>query len=118
MYLIMLRIKVIDILVHLNFYTIFRDENFYKLFCLNRHLNTLSAVGVMKPGHAFTIEPMISQGVWTDQTWPDNWTSVTQDGKLSAQFEQTMVVTDKGVEILTARKGEKSHIPYFMDSLK
>ena len=115
MYLIMLRTKVIDILVHLNFYTIFK---FYKLFCLNRHLNTLSAVGVMKPGHAFTIEPMISQGVWTDQTWPDNWTSVTQDGKLSAQFEQTMVVTDKGVEILTARKGEKSHIPYFMDSLK
>ena len=71
----------------------------------------------MKPGHAFTIEPMISQGVWTDQTWPDNWTSVTQDGKLSAQFEQTMVVTDKGVEVLTARKGEKSHIPYFMDPL-
>ena len=75
------------------------------------------AVGVMKPGHAFTIEPMISQGVWTDQTWPDNWTSVTQDGKLSAQFEQTMVVTDKGVEVLTARKGEKSHVPYFMDQV-
>jgi len=82
------------------------------------HYAKNKAVGVMKPGHAFTIEPMISQGVWTDQTWPDNWTSVTQDGKLSAQFEQTMVVTDKGVEILTARKGEKSHIPYFMDSLK
>lgn len=75
------------------------------------------AVGVMKPGHAFTIEPMISQGVWTDQTWPDNWTSVTQDGRLSAQFEQTMVVTDKGVEVLTARKGEKAHVPYFMDSV-
>ena len=117
MYLIMLRIKVNDILVHLNFYIIFHKLP-HKLFCLNQHLKTLSAVGVMKPGHAFTIEPMISQGVWTDQTWPDNWTSVTQDGKLSAQFEQTMVVTDKGVEILTARKGEKSHIPYFMDSLK
>ena len=37
--------------------------------------------------------------VWGDQTWPDNWTSVTQDGKLSAQFEQTMVVTDTGVEV-------------------
>merc|ERR1712150_9574 len=79
------------------------------------HYAKNKAVGVMKPGHAFTIEPMISQGVWTDQTWPDNWTSVTQDGKLSAQFEQTMVVTDKGVEILTARKGEKSLVPYFMD---
>ena len=42
---------------------------------------------------------MISEGVWGDQTWPDNWTSVTQDGKLSAQFEQTMVVTDTGVEV-------------------
>ena len=52
-----------------------------------------------QPGHCFTIEPMISEGVWGDQTWPDNWTSVTQDGKLSAQFEQTMVVTDTGVEV-------------------
>ena len=35
-------------------------------------------------------------GVWQDQTWPDNWTAVTTDGKLSAQFEQTMVVTEQG----------------------
>merc|ERR1719225_1619802 len=54
------------------------------------HYAKNKAVGVMKPGHCFTIEPMISEGVWGDQTWPDNWTSVTQDGKLSAQFEQTM----------------------------
>ena len=32
--------------------------------------------------------------MWQDQTWPDNWTAVTTDGKLSAQFEQTMVVTE------------------------
>jgi len=63
------------------------------------HYAKNKAVGVMKPGHCFTIEPMISEGVWGDQTWPDNWTSVTQDGKLSAQFEQTMVVTDTGVEV-------------------
>ena len=56
-----------------------------------------------------------SAGVWTDQTWPDNWTAVTTDGKLSAQFEQTMVVTDTGVEVLTARPG-KLHTPYFMDT--
>ena len=42
--------------------------------------------------------------VWGDQTWPDNWTSVTQDGKLSAQFEQTMVVTDTGVEVCLSIK--------------
>jgi len=81
------------------------------------HYAKNKAVGVMKPGNAFTIEPMISQGVWNDQTWPDDWTSVTQDGKLSAQFEQTMVVTDNGVEVLTARKGEKQNIPYFRDSM-
>jgi len=79
------------------------------------HYAKNKAVGVMKPGHVFTIEPMISEGVWGDQTWPDNWTSVTQDGKLSAQFEQTMVVTDTGVDVLTARPG-KRHTPYFMDS--
>ena len=39
----------------------------------------------MKQGQTFTIEPMISEGVWTDQTWPDNWTAVTTDGRLSAQ---------------------------------
>ena len=53
-------------------------------------------------------------GVWTDQTWPDNWTAVTTDGRWSAQFEQTMVVTDTGVEVLTARPG-KRHVPYFME---
>ena len=42
---------------------------------------------------------LVCKQVWGDQTWPDNWTSVTQDGKLSAQFEQTMVVTDTGVEV-------------------
>ena len=98
------------------------------------HYAKNKAVGVMKPGHVFTIEPMINEGVWGDQTWPDNWTSVTQvtrdnilgenkthiryllkDGKLSAQFEQTMIVTDTGVDVLTARPG-KRHMGYFMDS--
>jgi len=82
------------------------------------HYAKNKAVGVMKPGNAFTIEPMISEGVWTDQTWPDNWTAVTTDGKLSAQFEQTMVVTDKGVEVLTARPGGKANVPHFMDQLE
>jgi methionyl aminopeptidase len=59
------------------------------------------AVGVMRVGHAFTIEPMISEGVWKDETWPDNWTAVTRDGLRSAQFEQTMIVTEEGCEILT-----------------
>lgn len=59
--------------------------------------------GVMKPGMVFTIEPMINEGTWKDISWPDDWTAVTQDGKLSAQFEHTLLVTENGVEILTAR---------------
>ncbi|CAM9970058.1 unnamed protein product, partial [Hapterophycus canaliculatus] len=43
-----------------------------------------------------------------DRTWPDNWTSVTADGKRSAQFEHTLLVTDQGCDILTAREGETS----------
>eukprot|EP00993_Chasmostoma_nieuportense_P001257 NODE_2154_length_1265_cov_91.497364_g2048_i0.p1 GENE.NODE_2154_length_1265_cov_91.497364_g2048_i0~~NODE_2154_length_1265_cov_91.497364_g2048_i0.p1 ORF type:complete len:376 (+),score=63.49 NODE_2154_length_1265_cov_91.497364_g2048_i0:46-1173(+) len=67
------------------------------------HYAKNKAVGVMKPGHIFTIEPMINEGTWADTIWPDNWTAVTQDGKRSAQFEETMLVTETGVEVLTAR---------------
>uniref|UniRef100_A0A7S4F4U4 Methionine aminopeptidase n=1 Tax=Chrysotila carterae TaxID=13221 RepID=A0A7S4F4U4_CHRCT len=57
----------------------------------------------MKPGHCFTIEPMINAGGWKDTHWPDGWTAVTRDGKPSAQFEHTLLVNETGVEILTAR---------------
>jgi len=80
------------------------------------HYAKNKAVGIMKPGQCFTIEPMINKGTWRDNTWPDDWTAVTQDGKRSAQFEQTMIVTQDGVEILT-RRLEKNGQPYFMDQL-
>ncbi|KAK3912414.1 Methionine aminopeptidase 1 [Frankliniella fusca] len=80
------------------------------------HYAKNKAVGIMKPGHCFTIEPMISQGSWRDEIWPDNWTAVTIDGLLSAQFEETLLVTDTGVEILT-RRFNKDGQPYFMDQL-
>ncbi|GAX77795.1 hypothetical protein CEUSTIGMA_g5238.t1 [Chlamydomonas eustigma] len=67
------------------------------------HYSGNKAVGVMKEGHVFTIEPMINVGSWRDRTWPDGWTSVTEDGKRSAQFEHTVVVTKDGVDILTRR---------------
>ncbi|KAJ3183589.1 Methionine aminopeptidase 1 [Gaertneriomyces sp. JEL0708] len=65
------------------------------------HYAKNKAVGVMKAGHTFTIEPMISEGTWHDDQWPDGWTVVTRDGKRSAQFEETLLVTETGVEILT-----------------
>ncbi len=57
----------------------------------------------MKPGHIFTIEPMINQGIWKDITWNDKWTSTTADGQRSAQFEHTLLITEDGCEVLTAR---------------
>jgi methionyl aminopeptidase len=76
------------------------------------HYAKNKAVGVMKPGHVFTIEPMINMGDFKDTTWPDDWTSVTRDGKLSAQFEHTMVVTETGVEVLTARTSKSYPYPW------
>ena len=54
----------------------------------------------------FTIEPMINQGSRQIEHLDDDWTVVTKDGKLSAQWEHTILVTDKGYEILTLREEE------------
>ncbi|KAI7780532.1 hypothetical protein LA080_015933 [Diaporthe eres] len=67
------------------------------------HYAKNKAVGECKPGQTFTIEPMIALGKYRDITWPDNWTSTTIDGKKTAQFEHTLLVTEDGVEVLTAR---------------
>ncbi len=53
------------------------------------------------PGMVFTIEPMINLGQKELHLLDDNWTAVTDDGLLSAQFEQTLVVTGEGVMSLT-----------------
>ena len=67
------------------------------------HYARNKAVGQLKPGMVFTIEPMVNAGLWQDVTWPDNWTSATADGRRSAQFEHTVLVTEGGCEVLTAR---------------
>ena len=53
------------------------------------------------PGMVFTVEPMINLGGKELHILDDNWTAVTDDGSLSAQFEQTVLVTDTGYESLT-----------------
>jgi methionyl aminopeptidase len=58
---------------------------------------------VMEPGMVFTIEPMLTAGSPEDEVWDDGWTAVTADGKRSAQFEHTIVVTAGGAEILTRK---------------
>ncbi len=57
-------------------------------------------------GMVFTIEPMINQGTRKVSTMSDGWTVVTNDRKLSAQFEHTVAVTATGVEVLTLRRDE------------
>jgi methionyl aminopeptidase len=55
----------------------------------------------LREGMVFTIEPMINEGVWDVRILKDGWTAVTRDGKLSAQFEHTIAVTQNGADILT-----------------
>lgn len=56
---------------------------------------------VIEPGMVFTIEPMLTLGTIDWTMWADDWTVVTRDRKRTAQFEHTLVVTDRGAEILT-----------------
>ncbi len=60
---------------------------------------------LLEPGMTFTIEPMVNAGHWRTRVLADGWTAVTEDGSLSAQFEHTVLVTEAGVEVLTALPG-------------
>ncbi|HEY6538730.1 MAG TPA: type I methionyl aminopeptidase, partial [Candidatus Dormibacteraeota bacterium] len=60
------------------------------------------AVGViMEPGMTFTIEPMLTLGTIDYDIWPDGWTVVTADRRLSCYFEHTIAIGAEGAEILT-----------------
>jgi methionyl aminopeptidase len=61
----------------------------------------------LEPGMTFTIEPMVNAGKYQTRLLPDQWTVVTKDHSLSAQWEHTLLVTDNGVEILTLRNEER-----------
>lgn len=61
----------------------------------------------LEPGMTFTIEPMVNLGKRDVKLLPDQWTVVTRDRSLSAQWEHTLLVTDNGFEVLTLRRGEE-----------
>lgn len=63
---------------------------------------------IMRPGMTFTVEPMITLGTWQHKMWDDDWTAVTADGKRTAQYEHTLLVTDDGVDVLTGGDGAVS----------
>jgi methionyl aminopeptidase len=55
----------------------------------------------LKPGMTLALEPMLNIGGWRIKTLADGWTVVTEDGSLSCHFEHTVLITDKGPEVLT-----------------
>ena len=62
----------------------------------------------LEEGMCFTVEPMINAGKRHIKILPDQWTAVTKDHKLSAQWEHTIMVTGGEPEIFTLRKDETS----------
>ena len=65
------------------------------------HYRQASRGIVLRSGMALTIEPMVNQGTYDTRVLKDGWTVVTADGKLSAQFEHTLVITDGLADVLT-----------------
>ena len=66
----------------------------------------------LEEGMFFTIEPMVNLGRPETKTLADDWTAVTRDKSLSAQFEHSVGVTSDGVEIFTLSPGGKYHPTY------
>ncbi len=56
---------------------------------------------VLKAGMVLAIEPMVNVGIWQSKLKANGWTAVTADGELSAHFEHTVLITEKGPRILT-----------------
>lgn len=65
------------------------------------HYDSTAYRNVLEPGMTLTIEPMLNLGSLEYDIWPDDWTVQNRDGKFTAQFEHTLVITEDGNEILT-----------------
>lgn len=70
------------------------------------HFGNFGKGPILQKGMTFTIEPMINQGAPHLKVLEDNWTAVTLDGSLSAQFEHTLCITSDGCEVLTRLEGK------------
>lgn len=71
------------------------------------HVGKMGTGPEVKAGMTFTIEPMINLGKREVKLLSDDWTVVTRDKNLSAQWEHTVLVTDDGYEVLTIRPDEE-----------
>ena len=79
----------------------FHEEGFQVM-----HYGTPGTGMMLEPGMTFTIEPMINAGRRGVTLMRDDWTVVTKDRSLSAQWEHTLLCTDTGVDVLTLRNEE------------
>ena len=70
----------------------------------------------IKSGMVLAIEPMIAMGDWNVEILGDNWTAVTRDRSLSAHYEHTVAITQKGPEILSLLDKEKKSVPYLKEN--
>lgn len=70
------------------------------------HYGTPGTKLKLEPGMIFTIEPMVNAGKRHIKLLPDQWTVVTKDHSLSAQWEHTLLVTEESYEVLTVRPGD------------
>jgi methionyl aminopeptidase len=70
------------------------------------HYGSPNSGDKLLPGMTFTIEPMVNAGKRHVRLLPDQWTVVTKDHSLSAQWEHTILVTDDGFDVLTRRPEE------------
>lgn len=65
------------------------------------HYDSLAYRDILEPGMTLTVEPMINLGSLDYTIWKDGWTVANDDGRFTAQFEHTIVITEDGNEILT-----------------
>ena len=73
------------------------------------HYGRPTSGAVLEEGMFFTIEPMVNLGRPETKVLADDWTAVTRDKSLSAQFEHSVGVTADGFEIFTLSPGDKFH---------
>jgi methionyl aminopeptidase len=88
-------------------------ENFHEppqvMHCIPKSKSEAEKLNIkLKSGMIFTIEPMINAGKRDVSVLTDGWTAITKDRSLSAQWEHTIMVSEKGSEILSLRKDEES----------
>jgi methionyl aminopeptidase len=108
--------QAIEPFVNAQGYSVVRDytghgigRQFHERYSVCHHVTVATDDLVMEPGMTFTIEPMVNAGGWAVVLdGSDGWTVRTADGKLTAQFEHTILVTESGAEVLTLTPSQRS----------